>query len=890
MQLRWVVLGAAAAVAAGCQVGTGDAPAGTSPAAFAPAIGPELKLDNPVPGFADGVGHDVATVWNRNHYVLAAWRDERTTEAGVVGDIVAVAFRDQELVDNGGKVLSLGPGIYGAPTACDFGNQFVVTWSDGEDIESVRLSAQQLDILERTTTSTAGADVAPTTSDIICAPLVWLAGDQVMGTQISPFPADPSVAPATVGRGSGSGVLVVYVAPGGALMGYRKNDDGIGPFVITSGPGARSDLRAIWNGDHHWIVVWREADDLVAARIDDMTGAVLGTIPITSAPGVQSRPRLGCSRIAAAMGPRRCLVAWEDHRDGGGGDIYAQYVETVTSLALIGAEIPIAVGTAAQRAPAVAMSYEEDLDPSVYLWQVSWEDASAPAGGVLSALVHWDGSVEAPVAAGGARHNHEHDPAVAAGASGELVVWTDTRGAGAELRGVRYSASGAKLDNTARLIAAGVGRDAAPAVAFDGTNYVAAWSDAGAPAQIRAARMRPNGVVLDPTGIAVSTAAGDQTHPDAAAAPSGATLVVWEDRRALAAQGVDIAGAVIADGVVIAADLAIATAAGDQSRPTVIYDAASGGFVVAWSDARILADPDVYAARITLAGAVLDPGGVALTMGNGAQLAPDLAAGETAFVVWQDLRDDPLGEIYGTRLATSGGLTAATPNGALIAASPGGAREPVATARPDDEVFVAWLDGRGPTDDVYGVAIDADDTVGAPLAVAADAGGDELGLTAPPRYAVAARSPVVYTRFTAGVVQATRAYRRNITAAAPPMPIACTTAAECATGFCVDGFCCDAACGGNATTDCQACSVARGSTADGTCAIVTDLRVCRANADKLCDLAEVCDGSAGAACPADLGRNGGGDCALACLGPAVCPSAAAAAAPHVCECAYGPRP
>ncbi|MEZ4327236.1 MAG: calcium-binding EGF-like domain-containing protein [Polyangiales bacterium] len=42
---------------------------------------------------------------------------------------------------------------------------------------------------------------------------------------------------------------------------------------------------------------------------------------------------------------------------------------------------------------------------------------------------------------------------------------------------------------------------------------------------------------------------------------------------------------------------------------------------------------------------------------------------------------------------------------------------------------------------------------------------------------------------------------------------ACTTSEECGSGFCVDGVCCDSACGGT----CQACSVAVGGSADGSC-------------------------------------------------------------------------
>ena len=55
----------------------------------------------------------------------------------------------------------------------------------------------------------------------------------------------------------------------------------------------------------------------------------------------------------------------------------------------------------------------------------------------------------------------------------------------------------------------------------------------------------------------------------------------------------------------------------------------------------------------------------------------------------------------------------------------------------------------------------------------------------------------------------------------------CSADAECDTGFCVDGVCCDAACGGD-PGDCQACSVALGGSADGTCAPVADATACAA--------------------------------------------------------------
>jgi MYXO-CTERM domain-containing protein len=49
----------------------------------------------------------------------------------------------------------------------------------------------------------------------------------------------------------------------------------------------------------------------------------------------------------------------------------------------------------------------------------------------------------------------------------------------------------------------------------------------------------------------------------------------------------------------------------------------------------------------------------------------------------------------------------------------------------------------------------------------------------------------------------------------------CSKAADCTSAECVDGVCCDTPCGSGATLDCQACSVAAGAAADGTCQSLT---------------------------------------------------------------------
>ena len=86
---------------------------------------------------------------------------------------------------------------------------------------------------------------------------------------------------------------------------------------------------------------------------------------------------------------------------------------------------------------------------------------------------------------------------------------------------------------------------------------------------------------------------------------------------------------------------------------------------------------------------------------------------------------------------------------------------------------------------------------------------------------------------------------------------ACQTNSDCLTGFCVDNVCCENQCG-NSARDCQACSVAAGSSTNGRCEITNAGTQCRAAAG-LCDRAEVCNGIS-PSCPADTRLAAGTSC------------------------------
>ncbi|MCY1022017.1 MYXO-CTERM sorting domain-containing protein [Pyxidicoccus sp. MSG2] len=94
-------------------------------------------------------------------------------------------------------------------------------------------------------------------------------------------------------------------------------------------------------------------------------------------------------------------------------------------------------------------------------------------------------------------------------------------------------------------------------------------------------------------------------------------------------------------------------------------DVAWGGgvYLVVWDDDRN-GNTDIYAARVTPDGTVLDPGGIALTTAVNAQKNPAVAFdGTRFFVVWEDARvccDD----VYGARVDPDG--TVLDPQGFLV--------------------------------------------------------------------------------------------------------------------------------------------------------------------------------------------------------------------------------
>ncbi|MDQ3297469.1 MAG: hypothetical protein M3619_12845 [Myxococcota bacterium] len=852
------------------------------PATLDPLIEAEEGIDDPIAGTL-GQSATAPAIATRTDGFLAVWADQR---ASAQHDIYASRITPSGVVlDSRGILVNGAAGIQTAPAVARANERYVVAFSSVGDLAAATVDDDNIVTQLGTIHATAGAETSPSIAgNGANAVLAWQSASDVYmafynGTSFAAPVAvaataanetDPAVA------ASPTGYLVVYGNDTG-LTGQLLDTAGAAsgaPFTINLNSTTGGEPSVAFNGTDY-VVTFNIGADIYGARVTttgmvtDPNGVLLG-----GGVGLQNTSTVTCDAST-------CLAAWNDTRDLAttGYDIYGQQFNF--DMTLVGANFPIQTAVRYQVTPAFAHGSAG--------WIGIWDDGRTGANTqIIGTGVTSAGAVTDAVGFVVTRNNNNEQEAVTShGPTTEVVGWADSRVLGNDIMTVRYNGTGgARLDSTARTVSGAQHDQSTPAVVWDGTNFVYVWSDArGLNRDIYAARVGADGTVLDASGLAISTATGDQLVPDVASSGSN-SLVVWMDRRA---GNFDIYGALVTG--TTATEIAIATATDDQVSPAVTWDPVNSVYVVVWSDP---AGPttDILATRVSATGMVLDPGYVAATTAQGSQVQPDLAVSSgVIMVVWDDRRTDSVGDVWGARMtAANNMLVNLDPPGIPISYVHSGRQNaPTVVGIQGGRWTVAWVDHRNVITngtDIYGVELS---TAGTPTDTTGFAISATTNNEGGPSYQndlnAAERIGIVYQTYRPDL-GTTRIFRRLISfvAAGNPPGITCSVDSQCASMNCVDGYCCDTACGGGDLADCQACSIARGGSANGTCSVIQIEYICRNYADFRCDAREYCDGT-NPSCPADIGNpdTAGQSCTTSGGGAGICPAAGSGGAPHVCQ-------
>jgi|GEM_PF-1728696 len=251
-------------------------------------------------------------------------------------------------------------------------------------------------------------------------------------------------------------------------------------------------------------------------------------------------------------------------------------------------------------------------------------------------------------------NNAQGKPAIAFDQVNFLLGWDQDPGSfslNTNIYAARISPASSVLD-PARIAVSTQGNQAVgpPSVIFDGVQYLMVWvarrSDVF---ELYAARILPDGTVLDPGGV-ILTSGGDpllQYQKIGLVIDGTNTLVVWRTRSN------KLRGARISTspGIHTLDDPAGFPIARLGGEPSVAFD--GNIFLVTWDGRQ-----DIYGARVTRDGTVLDPDGFAICSATGVQGFPTVGFNGTSFwVVWfnQGPNNDSIhGSAYGARVSSDG--------------------------------------------------------------------------------------------------------------------------------------------------------------------------------------------------------------------------------------------
>lgn len=310
--------------------------------------------------------------------------------------------------------------------------------------------------------------------------------------------------------------------------------------------------------------------------------------------------------------------------------------------------------------------------------------------------------------------------AVGDGAGGVIVAWQDFRnGATYDIYVQRLDAFGVPLwtANGVALCTAANNQTSAMIVSDGSGGAIVAWADrrTGTEYDFYAARVDASGTALwTANGVAVCAAALDQFGLVITTDGAGGAIFAWQDNRLgfsnsdIYVQRLNAAGTPLwtANGV------ALCTAASNQLYPAIVSNN-TGGAIVAWHDARDGVQTDIYARGVSASGAPefgVDGTAVCTAANNQMNVAIASDGANGAIVAWEDLRTLVDFDIYAQRMAPN---PMWNNDGVLVCGATSSQSAPKLTSDGAGGVIAVWQDLRsGLGYDIYARRVD---NVGTPL-------------------------------------------------------------------------------------------------------------------------------------------------------------------------------
>lgn len=405
------------AVSVGCQLDRELDQTVTTSGFTETVVGDERDVDLPVTSSVTGHASQAGSIAFGPSQFLAVWQDHRAAPepatifatrlatTGTVVDAMNLRISPDDAV-----------GVQAEPAVAYVGDKYLVVWEEGGtgDLRAAHVAPSGV-ITQLGTLGTAGEDTRPRIAvrgrDAF---VVFQSGDDVYGMLLS---ADAFGAPLPIAIGA-SEPSVAGNPAGGYLVAYTTMAQTLAARIVepAADPASWAPPFAMATGNHeshqsdasfvagNFVVVWGAGGQILGARVDPTTGAVLDThLEDGFAHGgsaltadATDQPRITCSPSAG-----NCFVAWRRHAASAtdSTDVEGRLIDA--ALHPLATTTVIRGGIAEQSQPqltpgsdgaygAVYFDARGGNGGSVYSTMISWLGTTSQPDGVLLACGHDD--------------------------------------------------------------------------------------------------------------------------------------------------------------------------------------------------------------------------------------------------------------------------------------------------------------------------------------------------------------------------------------------------------------------------------------------------------------------------------------------------------------------